>query len=149
MKVVRSLPLRTGRLYPQEFSWYLFLEAVNPRAHGSVGNFGKNPQRVCCSISEFCVDSLRNVSKNFKKPSRDVYCRATGLMSGLRMFRGGEFSYCVLTDCDSVHSGNWYGCFGDIYFHFQSLCWWTHYVHVRHTRCQNSGRLRVFRKLCT
>jgi hypothetical protein len=27
MKVVRSLPLRTGRLYPQMFSWYSFLEA--------------------------------------------------------------------------------------------------------------------------
>ena len=27
MKVVRSSPLRTGRLHPQEFSWYSFLEA--------------------------------------------------------------------------------------------------------------------------
>ena len=27
MKVVRSSPLRTGRLYPQEFSWYSFSEA--------------------------------------------------------------------------------------------------------------------------
>jgi hypothetical protein len=25
MKVVRSSPLRTGRLYPQEFSWYSFI----------------------------------------------------------------------------------------------------------------------------
>ena len=27
MKVVRSSPLRTGRLCPQEFSWYSFIEA--------------------------------------------------------------------------------------------------------------------------
>jgi hypothetical protein len=27
MKVVRSSPLRTGRLHPHEFSWYSFLEA--------------------------------------------------------------------------------------------------------------------------
>jgi hypothetical protein len=42
MKVVRSSPLRTGRLYPQKFSWYSFLQAEStPRAHGSVGSFGK------------------------------------------------------------------------------------------------------------
>jgi hypothetical protein len=39
MKVVRSSPLRTGRLHPQKFSWYSFLK------HSSVGSFGKNPQR--------------------------------------------------------------------------------------------------------
>jgi hypothetical protein len=29
MKVARSSPLRTGRLYPQEISWYSFLEAFS------------------------------------------------------------------------------------------------------------------------
>jgi hypothetical protein len=44
MKVVRLSPLRTGRLHPQEFSWYSFLEAESEtRAHGSVGSFGKIP----------------------------------------------------------------------------------------------------------
>jgi hypothetical protein len=33
MKVVRSSPLRTGRLYPQEFYLYLFLEAVSTPGH--------------------------------------------------------------------------------------------------------------------
>ena len=33
MKVVRSSPLRTGRLYPQEFSWYSFLEADSIPGH--------------------------------------------------------------------------------------------------------------------
>jgi hypothetical protein len=33
MKVVRSSPLRTGRLYPQEFSWYSFLEAESTPGH--------------------------------------------------------------------------------------------------------------------
>jgi hypothetical protein len=33
MKVVRSSPLRTGRLYPQEFSWYPFLEAESTPGH--------------------------------------------------------------------------------------------------------------------
>jgi hypothetical protein len=33
MKVVRSSPLRTGRLYPQEFSWYSFLEAEPTPGH--------------------------------------------------------------------------------------------------------------------
>jgi hypothetical protein len=33
MKVVRSSPLRTGRLYPQEFSWYSFLEAELTPGH--------------------------------------------------------------------------------------------------------------------
>jgi hypothetical protein len=31
MKVVRSSPLRTGRLYPQEFSWYSFLRLSRPQ----------------------------------------------------------------------------------------------------------------------
>ena len=33
MKVVSSSTLRTGRLYPQEFSWYSFLETVFPAEH--------------------------------------------------------------------------------------------------------------------
>jgi hypothetical protein len=33
MKVVRSSPLRTGRLYPQEFYWYSFLEAESTPGH--------------------------------------------------------------------------------------------------------------------
>jgi hypothetical protein len=33
MKVVRSSPLRTSHLHPQEFSWYSFLEADSTRAH--------------------------------------------------------------------------------------------------------------------
>jgi hypothetical protein len=33
MKVVRSSPQLTGRLYPQEFSWYLFLEAESTPGH--------------------------------------------------------------------------------------------------------------------
>jgi hypothetical protein len=33
MKVVKSTPLRTGRLYPQEFSWYSFLEAESTAGH--------------------------------------------------------------------------------------------------------------------
>jgi hypothetical protein len=33
MKVVRSSPLRIGRLYPQEFSWYSFLEAESTLGH--------------------------------------------------------------------------------------------------------------------
>jgi hypothetical protein len=33
MKVVRSSPLRTGRLYPQEFSRYSFLEAESTPGH--------------------------------------------------------------------------------------------------------------------
>jgi hypothetical protein len=33
MKVVRSSPLRTGRLHPQEFSWYSFLEAESTPGH--------------------------------------------------------------------------------------------------------------------
>jgi hypothetical protein len=33
MKVVRSTPLRTGRLHPQEFSWYSFLEAESTPGH--------------------------------------------------------------------------------------------------------------------
>ena len=33
MKVVRSSHLRTGRLYPQQFSWYSFLEAESTPGH--------------------------------------------------------------------------------------------------------------------
>jgi hypothetical protein len=33
IKVVRSSPLRTGRLYPKEFSWYSFLEAESTLGH--------------------------------------------------------------------------------------------------------------------
>jgi hypothetical protein len=33
MKVVRSLPLCTGRLHPREFSWYSFLEAESTPGH--------------------------------------------------------------------------------------------------------------------
>jgi hypothetical protein len=46
MKVVRSLLLSTGRLYPQEFSWYSFSEAESTPGHlvRSVAS-EKNPQR--------------------------------------------------------------------------------------------------------
>jgi hypothetical protein len=46
VKVVRSSPLRTGRLYSQEFSWYSFLEAESTPGHmvPSVAT-EKNPQR--------------------------------------------------------------------------------------------------------
>jgi hypothetical protein len=33
MKVVRSSPLRTGRLYPPGISWYSFLEAQSTPGH--------------------------------------------------------------------------------------------------------------------
>jgi hypothetical protein len=33
IKFVRSSPLRTGHLYPQEFSWYSFLEAESTPGH--------------------------------------------------------------------------------------------------------------------
>jgi hypothetical protein len=33
MKVVKSSPLRTGRLYPQEFSWYSVIEADSTPGH--------------------------------------------------------------------------------------------------------------------
>ena len=33
MKVVRLSALRTGRLYPQKFSWYSFLEAESTPGH--------------------------------------------------------------------------------------------------------------------
>jgi hypothetical protein len=33
MKVITSSPLRTGSLYPQEFSWYSFLEAKSTPGH--------------------------------------------------------------------------------------------------------------------
>ena len=33
MKVVRSSALRSGRLYPQEFSWYSFIEADSTPEH--------------------------------------------------------------------------------------------------------------------
>jgi hypothetical protein len=45
MKVVRSSPLRTGRLYPQEFSWCCFLEAESTLGHmvPSVASEKKSP----------------------------------------------------------------------------------------------------------
>jgi len=33
MEVVRSSPLRTGRLYPPGISWYSFLEAESTQGH--------------------------------------------------------------------------------------------------------------------
>jgi hypothetical protein len=47
MKVARSSPLRTGRLYPQEFFWYSFLEAELTPGHmvPSVAS-EENPQRL-------------------------------------------------------------------------------------------------------
>jgi hypothetical protein len=49
MKVVRSSPLRIGRLYPQEFSWYPFLEAESTPGHkekirsDSIGDRTRDP----------------------------------------------------------------------------------------------------------
>ena len=40
-KVVRSSPLRTGRLYPQDYPGTHFQRLNRPRAHGLVGCFGK------------------------------------------------------------------------------------------------------------
>jgi hypothetical protein len=44
MKLVRSSPLRTGRLYPQEYPGIHFRGWVDPRAHGTVWCPGKNPR---------------------------------------------------------------------------------------------------------
>jgi hypothetical protein len=41
VKVVRSSPLRTGSLYPRSILVLIFRGWVNPRAHGSVGSYGK------------------------------------------------------------------------------------------------------------
>jgi hypothetical protein len=45
MKEVRSSALRTGRLHPQEFSWYSFLEAESTPVHmvRSVASEKKSP----------------------------------------------------------------------------------------------------------
>jgi hypothetical protein len=45
VKVVRSSSLRTGRLYPRSFLVLIFSGRFDSRAHGSVGSYGKNPQR--------------------------------------------------------------------------------------------------------
>ena len=44
MKVVRSSPLRTGRLYPPEYPGTHFQRLSRPQAHGVVRYFGKNPR---------------------------------------------------------------------------------------------------------
>jgi hypothetical protein len=51
MKVVRSSPLGTGRLYPQEFSWYSFLEAESTPRHmvPSVAD-------LCCTPGIYTVE---------------------------------------------------------------------------------------------
>jgi hypothetical protein len=43
MKVVMSSPLRTGRLHPQEFSWYSFLEAESTPEHMELS---KLPEKI-------------------------------------------------------------------------------------------------------
>jgi hypothetical protein len=49
VKLVRSSHLRTDRLYPQEYpGTHVYRGWVDPRAHGSVGSFGNNPQRHHC-----------------------------------------------------------------------------------------------------
>jgi hypothetical protein len=79
MKVARSSPLRIGRLHPQEFSWYSFLEAESTPGHmvPSVAseNFPSDTTgidtatlRLCMlSWSVFCwmhgVDSFRDEDK--------------------------------------------------------------------------------------
>jgi hypothetical protein len=45
MKVVRSSPLGTGRLYPHRSMALIFRGWVDPRAYVSVGSYGKKPQR--------------------------------------------------------------------------------------------------------
>ena len=64
MKVVRSSFLHTGRLYPQEFSWYLFLEAESTPGHmvpsvesekipsGTTGDRSQDPPTSSAVISE-------------------------------------------------------------------------------------------------
>ena len=44
MKVIRSSPLRTSPLYPQEYPGTHFQRLSRPRAHGLVGCFRKIPQ---------------------------------------------------------------------------------------------------------
>jgi hypothetical protein len=43
MKVVKLSPLRTGRLHPQEFSWYSFLEAASTPGHMELS---KLPEKI-------------------------------------------------------------------------------------------------------
>ena len=43
MNIVRSSPLRTGRLYPREFSWYSFLEAESTPGHMELSKLPEKP----------------------------------------------------------------------------------------------------------
>jgi hypothetical protein len=68
--VVRSSPLRTGRLYPQEFSWYSFLEAES------------TPERVVPSVASEKVPSDTTGDR-----SRDPPISSAVLSKGLEKFR--------------------------------------------------------------
>jgi hypothetical protein len=74
MKVVRSSPLRTGRLYPQEFSWYPILDAESTPGHmvPSVASEKKIPSDTTGDRS-FNVKFHQNPSSR----SRVVPCERT------------------------------------------------------------------------
>jgi hypothetical protein len=60
MKVVRSSPLRTGRLRPQEFSWYSFLEAESTPGHMAPSvdsDYFPGVKRLGCEVDHFAPSS--------------------------------------------------------------------------------------------
>jgi hypothetical protein len=71
--VVRSSPLRTGRLYPEEFSWYSFLEAESTPGHmvssvasekipsDTTGDRSRNPPTSSAVYTRGSLDNSRKV----------------------------------------------------------------------------------------
>jgi hypothetical protein len=95
MKVVRSSPLLTGRFYPQEFSWYSFLEAE------------LTPEHMVPSVASEKVlsDTTRNRSRdplykrivkirNAKSPRRQILCGGVSYLWVLIM----EIRSCHVSD---------------------------------------------------
>jgi hypothetical protein len=90
MNVVRSSPLRTGRLYSQELSWYSFFRGwVDLRARGSVDSFGKKIPSESLGIDPETLRLLAQCLNHYATPgtsqwallktpgesNRTFYCR--------------------------------------------------------------------------
>jgi hypothetical protein len=105
MKVVRSSPLPTGRLYPQEFSWYSFLEAESTPGH-KVPSVASEiiPSETTQLTKKIINQNQWNRASSMTKKLQILY----GITSGVHKTRAGKFctvapNMCGSSICDMLH----------------------------------------------